>query len=250
MNGYKLAAWDRDKTLGARIEVAHYLTSDVHLRLDQPERANRFGAWVDGLSADDPLIIVGDLCDFWFTARQSGRRPIVCPGLLALRRFTDRGGDLTILAGNHDAWLAPLFERDLGAKFVRDAMDLELDRLRIHIAHGHRLKTVGLLKKFMEGRAFLAAFRMTPTPVARILERKLDSMNARKRTSDDRSQLGGFTRFIVTLKGETDLVVLGHLHRTTDVSIDGTRLIVLGSWHEQSSHLKIEGGRADLVVVR
>ena len=69
-----------------------YFLSDVHLRLDQPDRGRRLALLVDRLRAGDSLTIVGDLCDFWYAARQFDADPMACAGLRSLASFRDRGG--------------------------------------------------------------------------------------------------------------------------------------------------------------
>ena len=51
--------------------MPHYFASDVHLRIDRPDRDRRFRAWLGRLTRDDALVIVGDLCDFWMGARRA-----------------------------------------------------------------------------------------------------------------------------------------------------------------------------------
>ena len=65
-------------TSGTRKEghspLAAYFASDVHLRLDRPERGRRFARFVGGLEPGvDTLTIVGDLCDFWYRRTAGGR---------------------------------------------------------------------------------------------------------------------------------------------------------------------------------
>ena len=50
--------------------MAHYFASDVHLRSDRPDRDRRFSDWLGRLTAEDALLIAGDLCDFWMASRQ------------------------------------------------------------------------------------------------------------------------------------------------------------------------------------
>ena len=117
-----------------------YFLSDVHLRLDEPDRGRRLARLVDRLGPEDSLTIVGDLCDFWYAARQYRADPMrVRRALAALASFRRRGGSITILAGNHDAWIGPFYERTLGARFLPDTLEVEIQGLRIYLAHGHRL---------------------------------------------------------------------------------------------------------------
>ncbi len=102
--------------------MAHYFASDIHLREDRPDRDQRFRAWVRDLTPADTLVIVGDLCDFWMSARCTEDQLASYPSLRALEEFTRRGGSLEILAGNHDAWLCPFYARALGAPDHRRAL--------------------------------------------------------------------------------------------------------------------------------
>jgi len=228
--------------------VPDYFLSDVHLRLDRPERSARLARLVDRLGPGDRLTIVGDLCDFWFAARQYKANPMGCAGLRSLARFRDRGGSMVVLAGNHDAWLGPFYERTLGARFVADSLDLVLGGLRVHVAHGHRVGARTSWKAVMESRAFLAGFRSLPGPAADALESLLDSTNRSHQEAFDRRGLDIFRAFAATLGDRADLVVLGHVHKPLDTGEGRPRLVVLGGWHEKSSHLFVEDGRAEHVI--
>ena len=70
--------------------MAEYFLSDVHLRLDHPGRGERLAWLADTLRPDDRLTIVGDLCDFWFAARQSSGNPARCAGLPAEQQLHER----------------------------------------------------------------------------------------------------------------------------------------------------------------
>ena len=64
--------------------MSFYLASDVHLRMDCPDRGRRLSSWVSGLSDADSVLIAGDLCDFWMGARSSESELMNCDGLRAL----------------------------------------------------------------------------------------------------------------------------------------------------------------------
>jgi UDP-2,3-diacylglucosamine hydrolase len=225
-----------------------YCASDVHLRLDRPERGRRLARWVSRLEPDDQLYVVGDLCDFWYASRQRDVDPMTCAGLRALAEFRARGGSLTILPGNHDIWLGPFYERVLGARFCSEPLDLDVHGLRVHLIHGHHLGKRRKWKKAMESRAFLAVFGHLPEPLATVLDTLLDRSNERKRDVEDRRHLVVCRRYANELAGAVDLVVFGHIHRIVDDTSAQPRMIVLGGWHERSSYLKIESSGATLVV--
>ena len=166
--------------------MANYFLSDVHLQLDEQSRGRRLAQLVDSFEPVDSLTIVGDLCDFWFAARQSHRDPMECPGLRSLASFRNRGGSITILAGNHDAWLGTFYEQTLGAVFHTDSLDLELNGLKVHLAHGHKLGARSPWKAAMEGRVFLETFRQLPAIAANALGSLRHQANVRTQDAFDR----------------------------------------------------------------
>ena len=224
-----------------------YFASDVHLRLDRPDRGHRFSRFVDALRPEDPLTIVGDLCDFWFAARQRRADPLACSGLRALANYRDRGGDLTILLGNHDAWLGPFYAATLGARLAPEPLDLVVSGLRLHLVHGHLLGARSAWKAAMESRAFLSAFSATPAPVARTLGHLLNRTNGDHRGEDERRHLRRFRAYAdrPSTAETPDLVILGHVHTPSD-DPGPPRMIVLGSWHDGGSYLTIDDGAATL----
>lgn len=225
-----------------------YILSDVHLRYDRPERGERLARVVHQMDANDRLVIVGDLCDFWLASRQQHLDPKSCPGLRALADLRDRGGSITILAGNHDAWLGEFYQRVLGATWVEDHLDLESHRLHLFLAHGHRLGSRNLWKAAMESRAFLAAFGMIPRPLARLLEARLDRSNEAHRIAADARHIAFYRRRADAMAPSIDLAVFGHIHRPTDDVLGHPRLIVLGGWHHRASYLRIDEAGAAFVV--
>ncbi len=231
--------------------MATYFASDVHLRLDHPERAERFARWVRTKTADDAIYIVGDLCDFWFAARQSGKRPLTCPGLLALAEFVGGGGSLTVLPGNHDAWLGPFFQSELGAQWREGPVDLDFgpDGPRCQLVHGHLLGGRATWKGWMESDAFFQGFRALPHPVARGFEFTLDQFNEARLEASHSRHIAVYRAFVDAMTDPPDLMILGHVHQTLDeVRPNGTRLVVLGNWHQQSSYVRQEGGRAEFLI--
>jgi UDP-2,3-diacylglucosamine hydrolase len=225
-----------------------YFLSDVHLRLDEPDRGRRLARLVDGLEPEDSLTIVGDLCDFWYAARQYRADPMECQGLSALASFHRRGGAITILAGNHDSWIGPFYERTLGARFLPDTLEVEIQGLRLFLAHGHRLGAHTPWKEVLKSRAFLTAFRAVPSPVANALGAQLRRTNFRNQEAFDRRGLERYRRFAARLADAYDLVILGHVHSPLDTGDGPPRLVVLGGWYKDTCYLVLEGGIARHVI--
>lgn len=227
--------------------MADYFLSDVHLRYDRPDRGRRLARLVDGLGPGDRLYIVGDLCDFWLASRQRRDDPMACPGLRALVEFRARGGEITALAGNHDAWLGEFYRGLFEPTWADDGLRVESHGLRIHLVHGHRLGARTAWKALMESRLFLGGFSAIPRRLAHHLEARLDRSNAAHREADDLRHIAAYRRFADAMAGDVDLVVLGHIHRPTD-DPGPPRMLVLGGWHRGSSYLRAdERGAAFLV---
>jgi UDP-2,3-diacylglucosamine hydrolase len=228
--------------------VAAYSVSDVHLRIDCPDRARRFARFVSALEPqDDTLTIVGDLCDFWFEARQADVEPVPCAGLRALAEFRNRGGAVTVLLGNHDSWLGAYYAK-LGLELRDEPYEVVLHGLRVHMVHGHRLGTRRGWKAWMESQLFLRLFRALPDLLASLLDRMLQWNNQRTRRRTERRYDVLFREYAIRCRGTADLVIVGHMHTPLDAADRAPRLIVPGSWHEQSSYVKIDDSGAALIV--
>jgi UDP-2,3-diacylglucosamine hydrolase len=224
--------------------VAHYFASDVHLKFDHPERDRRFAAFVSQLQQDDALWIAGDLCDFAMGARHSPDELLRCDSLQALARFRRAGGQLFIMVGNHDVWLAPFYAGRLGASMITEPFDLVSHGLRIRIVHGHRLGARRPWKAWLESRAFWTAFSRLPRPIANQLDLALTWRNERGFGADEERHLRVYREYAALCRGSADLVVVGHVHRAVDDAGTHPRLVVLGGWQHRGSFLRVDAAGA------
>lgn len=225
-----------------------YFASDVHLRLDRPDRARRLRRWVDTLAPDDALYLVGDVCDFWFASRQARIAPLACDGLNALAAFRNRGGSISILPGNHDLWLGPYYERVLGARILPEPQLVEAHGRRFWLVHGHRAGGRRLWKAGMESHPFLKTFGRIPGPLARRLDGLLDRTNESGRERDEARTVKVYRRYLEREKPEADVAVFGHVHSPLDDPSTSPRMVILGGWHERSSYLRVDDQGARLIV--
>jgi UDP-2,3-diacylglucosamine hydrolase len=220
--------------------VAHYFASDVHLRFDRPDRDQRFSDWLSRLTSEDALLIAGDLCDFWMASRQSASGLMRSDSLRRLAEFRQRGGALSIMPGNHDEWLCPFYESELGAQIVPDPYDFTVYGLRLRVVHGHLLGARRAWKALMESQAFFSGFGHIPAPLARVLDGVLSWNNDRKLLSDEERHLKVFRTYASKLQGLADLVIIGHVHRAVDDRQSEPGMIVLGGWQARSSFLRVD----------
>lgn len=230
--------------------MADYFVSDLHLRPDRPERGARLRRFLQALERDDRLFVVGDLCDFWFASRHRADAGDECDGLRALADRQGRGGHVTVLLGNHDAWLGPYYAERLGLSVEpRDVLEVGSHGARLHLAHGHLVGARAAWKGVMESRAFLTGFRHLPRSFARGLEHALDRSNDRTREADDRRHFTAFRRYASALDDRIDLVVLGHVHRAHLDLEHAPGVVVLGDWKRRTSYLRIDAHGARFHVV-
>ncbi len=229
--------------------MACYLASDVHLRPDRPARARRFARWVRQIEDGARLLVAGDLCDFWMVTRQQETDWMRSDGLAALHEFTQRGGTLSIMPGNHDLWVCPFYERALGAAILQEPHETKIEGLRLHIVHGHLLGARRPWKAWMESREFWLTFQRVPAPFAGLLDGMLERKNRADLAADEGRHLQVFRDYASLQRGRADLVVLGHVHRAVDEAASNPRMIVLGGWQERSSYLKIDATGASFHVV-
>jgi UDP-2,3-diacylglucosamine hydrolase len=231
--------------------VAFHFASDVHLRLDRPDRGKRFARWVDSLEAGDTIIVVGDLCDFWFASRQFRGDPRRSEGLAALIRHREGGGRVRMILGNHDATLGRFYRDALGAEVADETSEtLEAHGLRVRVAHGHLVGARNPLKAVMEADAFRRGFAILPEFVAKGLERSLDRSNDVHRAASDARHIANFRAIADGLNGTADLVIFGHAHVAFDERRGASRLIILGDWLEGESSLRLDERGAKLVTDR
>jgi len=216
--------------------------------MDRPERGRRFARWVRDLEDDASLLIAGDLCDFWMVARQREAELMHSEGLAALADFRARGGTLAILPGNHDLWICPFYERALGATLLREPYTTSIHGYRLHVVHGHLLGSRRKWKSGMESRQFKSAFELLPGPVAGLLDQLLERRNTSGLAADDARHLAVFRAYAAGLRGQADIVVIGHVHRPVDDSAADPRMVVLGGWQERTSYLKIDSTGASFHV--
>lgn len=219
--------------------MADYFVSDVHLRLDKPDRAQRFARFVEGLTAADRLWVVGDLCDFWFASRERDIDPSRCEGLASLVRFRARQGALAILLGNHDAWLGPNYERWFGLTITPEPHRVTSYGFRIVMSHGHKVRSKARWKAFMESRAFLQAFQYTPDFVARGFDKLLASVNERTRARAETAAIAEY-RVLADGLADCDLAIFGHTHRVHDDPSRPPRLIVIGDWVDGTAFVRLD----------
>lgn len=231
--------------------MAYYFISDVHLRLDATAEARRFGAFVDSLQAADTLVVGGDLCDFWFSSREQSATPDQCQGLSALRRFRQRGGELRLIAGNHDENLEGYYRRWFDCGFDPEPLILQCGPYRVQVLHGHLIGPVSGLKSAIAGPLFHAVFSRTPAALANWLGAQRLRFNIRTHEGRSAKFMDAYRQYCRdhVVDGENQIFVFGHVHDVVDERIGAARMVLLGEWEIDGHALRIDQQGAELLTL-
>jgi len=230
---------------------AVYFFADAHLgadpRAQEAAREARLHEFLTSLAGRaSALYIVGDLFDFWFEYRTAIPRRHFGT-LAALRRLRDAGVRITYLNGNHDFWLGPFLQDELGIETHQDALALDLQGHRIWLHHGDGLAAgdlgYRLLKKVLRNRISIALYRLLHPdlgiPLAHVVSRWSRHSRADRPLDGDRL----WTRIATPRFHEGfDTVMVGHFHHAWERR-DGTRsFFMLGDWIETFTYVVLRDG--------
>jgi UDP-2,3-diacylglucosamine hydrolase len=91
-------------------------------------------------------------------------------------------------------------------------------------------------------------FRALPDWLAALLDRLLQWANDRNRPRAERRYFAIFRAYAARCRGAADLVMVGHVHTPLDAPETIPRLMVPGSWHAESSYVRIDDSGAALFV--
>jgi len=230
--------------------------SDVHLEPAEPERADRFLSWLEGLDPREHEVwILGDLFDLWVADRQL-RLPFFDEICRRLARVTASGLRTTFVHGNRDFFVGRRFERATGVRVQSDPIVRELQGRRFLLTHGDLLcasdRAYQRMRRVLRSRPVRVLAALLPLravfAIGRLLRRKSD--DAIRRKSD--ATLAPPREAILEAAREHDCeaVVFGHLHRASHARMCGTagievEVVVLGAWERGRSFARLEGGRLE-----
>lgn len=187
----------------------------------------------------DHLVINGDLFEFWFEYHSVIPRRAF-PTLARLAAARERGVRLTLTGGNHDRWGRGFWQRELGAGFHPDAVELTLAGWRSLVAHGD-----GVAEQQLGARVLHAVTRHPLTAGAfrwihpdlghGLVQRMAGVLSQRTRDPAVLDQAAAaqdaWARARLTERPDLDLVVLGHTHRPVLASVGERRWYLnAGAW--------------------
>lgn len=226
-----------------------YLASDIHLGAVPEATEAAFRRWLRHVAErTDTLVLNGDLFDYWFEYRSvipRGYTRIL--GLLA--ELVDQGMTIHLLGGNHDWWGGSFLEEEVGVRFHRDPVQLELAGHRTLLAHGDGLgpgdRGYKALKALLRSGPFNWFFRwLHPDLGSRIARQASKTEGRGAPTRGERARAALLRRWALdALAGrpEVDLVVLGHTHvPALETTPDGRHYLNCGDWVYHRTYAVLE----------
>lgn len=235
------------------------IVADTHFRdrslPGEEERRDCFIRFLDSLSPDTALFLLGDIFDFYFEYRS-----VVCRRFLdvfaALERCHARGVPMHFLGGNHDYWVGDFFSRDLGIAVHRVEIDLHAQGRRLLLAHGDLVmpRDYGykVLKSIIRNRAVVAVSRWIHPDLLDALaggvaygsRRYFGAPQEKRARAVMEHAWSHFFR-----KGH-DAFVMGHVHFPLHETRDGREFMIVGDWIEHFTYGRLANGRLRLEKIR
>lgn len=231
--------------------MSYFIVSDVHLHPDFPEISKKFADFVGRLSASDTLIIGGDLCDFSLSSRQRDIQTSDCAGLTGLQEFRRRGGELILVAGNHDAYMEQAYRRWLDVGFVPEPLEISCFGFHLHVLHGHLTGPRSLLKTVVASKQFHDLYSRIPRFVASRMEQMRISGNIHSHAIRCEKFMSAYRQHVLdhTQNAANEIFVFGHIHEIADETVGTSRMIVLGEWEDEVWYLRIDQEGANLILL-
>lgn len=225
---------------GERPGRACFLASDVHLGVVPPETEEAFLAWLDHVGREGShLVLAGDVFDFWFEyGRTIPKGPFRV--LARLARLVESGVRVDLIGGNHDWWGGSFLEEEVGVRFHRRPVSMELAGRRALVAHGDGLgagdRSYRALRRLLRGSLARRLFAWLHPDVGIRLAEAVSRTEATLAgpTAADRRRaevLEAWARRRLESDPSLDVVALGHAHIPRLVEVEGGRHYVnAGDW--------------------
>ena len=239
-------------TIALRPEERVWVTGDVHLAPEDPDRAALFLRFLAAARREcDRLVILGDLFDFWIGprhARGCAYRPVV----EAIRAAADAGFPLEFLCGNRD-FLGPRELASIGLSVHGDLLALDRDGARTLVTHGDLLvegdASYRRFRRCVRSWWFTTGYLIVPVWFRLLVARLLRGASRRK--------LSRVTPYAFPIDlprarewmaaRDARELLMGHLHRRErHTDEDGRATLMLPGWGPDAGPYFLVGPAAEL----
>jgi UDP-2,3-diacylglucosamine hydrolase len=232
--------------------MALYVFSDAHLGSGSKEleekKVRRIEQLFERVKSDgDRLVILGDLFDFWFEYKHAIPKEHHRV-LFMMTELIENGITIDYVSGNHDFWMDDFFAEHIGVTLHRDFLDLEYEGKRLHLIHGDGLAPADrgyrVLKKILRNRFNIWLYRKLPPDWAIPLAKRVSGSSREYTSQRDKTFAADYQAYArEKLRGDYDIVVIGHLHIPVYESLEGGTYINTGDFISHFSYAKMDSGR-------
>ncbi|HUI64634.1 MAG TPA: UDP-2,3-diacylglucosamine diphosphatase [Bacteroidota bacterium] len=231
--------------------MAAYFISDAHLglgsRQEEKAKEDRILAFLREAMGDaEQLYIIGDLFDFWFDYATVVPRGFHRT-LTALQEYTDSGRKVHYLVGNHDCWMKDFFETEIGVQLHREPFEATIQGKRVYMHHGDGLadNDLGyrLIKPLLRNALAVRMFRLLHPDIAVRIARGTSHSSRAYTSSKHYGEEQGMIRFAEErIAGGCDIVIMGHHHKPSSVSLGHGLYVNLGDWITYNTYGRMQDG--------
>jgi UDP-2,3-diacylglucosamine hydrolase len=223
-----------------------YFISDLHLGSDKEPNAFVLIKFLKSFQSTEQithLFLLGDIFDLW-VANHSYFKNKYKDVLRELIRLRALGVKIHYFEGNHDLYLKPYFQKELGFEVHTGPRHMKLLNMSVRIEHGDQMDPTDRGYRFL--RWFLR------TPAMKWLAPRLPewfvvwlgetmSRASRKYTSQLKTITIDRAKNIIRYHGqsvkmkyaEVELLISGHVHVVEDLKLpSGIRCVNLGAWFD------------------
>ncbi len=229
--------------------------SDAHFGAHEPaqerEKERRFETFLEHASRiHAEVYFLGDLFDFWFEYHHW--MPKVSMRVLAsIHRFTQSGGELHMLLGNHDIWAATYFSDQLGAHVHREDITIARQGLRIGISHGDGQarsdRGYRVLKQILRFGPNIALYRLLPADWAYALARFFSGRSRQLTASRPPKFLLEYDCVARDqIEGGCSAVIMGHIHQAWVKRLGEGWSVNTGEFFEKFNYVELVDGEFHL----
>jgi len=236
------------------VSKQYLFISDIHLGLQakevEQEKEKLLVKFLEFAESNcDELFIVGDLFDYWFEYKRVYQKGFFRT-LTSLKNLTDKGKKVHYFIGNHDFLHRDFFEKEIGAKMYKDAVEFSLNEKKFFIGHGDGMveNDTGykILKWVLRNKVTQWMYSKLHPDFGIWLASRTSKSSREYTTKKDYGEVDGlFETAKKKIDQGSDYVIFGHLHKKVFKNYKEGSYINLGSWLDEPCYgiLNQEGFR-------
>ncbi|MCK4967274.1 UDP-2,3-diacylglucosamine diphosphatase [bacterium] len=227
-----------------------FFVADAHFGCgsedEENEKREKFEAFLKTrIRKNDYLFIIGDLFDFWFEYRYL--IPKDCFRVLALlSNLVRRGVKVIFIGGNHDYWENKFLETEVGIKFCRESMTVELLSKKFFLHHGDGIDKSDrgylLLRKILRSRISIWLYKLIHPDFGSYLAKSFSNTSRLNSNTRKKPSFDHYYKYAEKKFGEgIDFVIMGHTHIPLMKQFGDKYFINVGDWIDHFTYGVYDG---------